>query len=298
MYRGWLKLWRKIEDSPLLSYDKDTEISVYRLLRKVNYTKGVKDGVTIHPGQWMTSFDEMAKLFDVSVRRARTIVKRMEKHEFVTRKSTKQGTIVSICNWGTYQQDRQTECQTECQTTDKRPTNDRQVLKKGRREEGKKIKNNTNTPLTPQGEDLSENTEKEVSTEKPVKRKRHAYTEAFERFWKAYPLNVAKHFAFKAWGKIPAEDHEHVIEAARAFAKASAGNAGKFTPHPATWLNKGRYDDDRAEWEKGGETRGKMTVADAASSPGVTFDKNHKYRNDDGFFSNMPTTGPDTRGEK
>lgn len=36
----------------------------------------------------------------------------------------------------------------------------------------------------------------------------------------------------------------------RAFAASPAGNAGKFTPHAATWFADGRYDDDPAGWER------------------------------------------------
>lgn len=35
-----------------------------------------------------------------------------------------------------------------------------------------------------------------------------------------------------------------------AFARSPAGRAGKFTPHPATWFNQGRYDDDDAAWQR------------------------------------------------
>ena len=40
-----------------------------------------------------------------------------------------------------------------------------------------------------------------------------------------------------------------------AFAKSPAGKAGRFTPHPATWYNKGRYDDDPATWNRVEESR-------------------------------------------
>jgi len=36
----------------------------------------------------------------------------------------------------------------------------------------------------------------------------------------------------------------------KAFATSPAGQAGKFTPHPATWFNGGRYEDDDAEWAR------------------------------------------------
>lgn len=42
--------------------------------------------------------------------------------------------------------------------------------------------------------------------------------------------------------------HSRVIE----FAKSPSGNAGKFTPHPATWFNQDRYLDDPKQWSSTG----------------------------------------------
>jgi len=36
----------------------------------------------------------------------------------------------------------------------------------------------------------------------------------------------------------------------RAFAASPAGNAGKYTPHAATWFSDGRYDDPPEAWER------------------------------------------------
>jgi hypothetical protein len=43
-----------------------------------------------------------------------------------------------------------------------------------------------------------------------------------------------------------------------AYAASDAGNAGKFTPHPATWFNAGRFDDDPAEWQEKKTENGAM----------------------------------------
>jgi len=47
-------------------------------------------------------------------------------------------------------------------------------------------------------------------------------------------------------------DKEQVIlflaQAAAEFSQSPAGNRGEYTPHPATWFNKGRYFDDRRNW--------------------------------------------------
>jgi len=43
---------------------------------------------------------------------------------------------------------------------------------------------------------------------------------------------------------------EWLLDRVRAFAASPAGQAGQFTPHPTTWFNQGRYDDDEAEWSR------------------------------------------------
>ena len=37
------------------------------------------------------------------------------------------------------------------------------------------------------------------------------------------------------------------------FAKSAAGQRGEYTPHPSTWFNQGRYNDDPKEWERNNE---------------------------------------------
>ena len=41
-----------------------------------------------------------------------------------------------------------------------------------------------------------------------------------------------------------------LLEAAKAYAVAKAGCDVQYVPHGATWLNGGRYDDDRSLWER------------------------------------------------
>lgn len=82
----------------------------------------------------------------------------------------------------------------------------------------------------------------------------------FAGFWEACPNKEGKKAAEKAWAKardsIAREKGISRIEAARwltgrmrTFATTPKGQAGKFCPMPATWLNQGRYDDDDEVWQ-------------------------------------------------
>lgn len=80
----------------------------------------------------------------------------------------------------------------------------------------------------------------------------------FDQFWSNYPLKVGKTECRKAFEKLP--DKAHVIAAAKEYGAAVAlwkDEDRKFIPHPATWLNQGRYDDDRATWQRNAQPKDK-----------------------------------------
>lgn len=69
---------------------------------------------------------------------------------------------------------------------------------------------------------------------------------AFEQFWKAYPRKTAQAQALKAWQKIkkdlpPIDELVAIIERQKAW---STFANSKYIPHPATWLNGGRWLDE------------------------------------------------------
>jgi len=75
-------------------------------------------------------------------------------------------------------------------------------------------------------------------------RKPADYPPAFETFWDDYPRKVGKKAACRAWTKAVktiTADELH----ARLLDRLPELNArdDRYRPHPATWLNEGRYDD-------------------------------------------------------
>ena len=93
--------------------------------------------------------------------------------------------------------------------------------------------------------------------------------------YQAYPRKVGKTNALaaiqKALAKIselpepPADSTAWLLERVQKFASSPAGQRGKFTPHPATWFNGGRYEDDEADWFRGEEHTGSATRISAVS---------------------------------
>jgi len=72
----------------------------------------------------------------------------------------------------------------------------------------------------------------------------------FDQFWAAYPKHVAKQGAVKAWQKItpePTQDFISMLVDRIETAKNSESwrkNGGEFIPHPSTWLNSRRWEDE------------------------------------------------------
>lgn len=80
----------------------------------------------------------------------------------------------------------------------------------------------------------------------PLKQSEHDGN--FERFWFAYPRKVGKGEARKVWKKLRPSDAltDTIIDAVRRQRSWLdwTKDAGKFIPHPATWLNQTRWEDD------------------------------------------------------
>ena len=69
----------------------------------------------------------------------------------------------------------------------------------------------------------------------------------FEVFYAAYPRKVGRGAALKAWAKLePDEALQAQILGALAAQHPHLDRRenGRFIPHPSTWLNEGRWDDE------------------------------------------------------
>lgn len=71
----------------------------------------------------------------------------------------------------------------------------------------------------------------------------------FDHFWCIYPRRVAKRAALKAWEKEmrSGTTPEEIIEGLRRQLAHLSAKEAQFIPHPATWLNQGRWEDEVTE---------------------------------------------------
>lgn len=87
----------------------------------------------------------------------------------------------------------------------------------------------------------------------------------FSIFWNAVPNKVGRRGAEKAYNAAvrvlesrgELDPHGLLLSAVTLFAASPIGRGEtQFIPHPATWLNNGRYDDDPSTWVRRNDPRG------------------------------------------
>jgi len=74
---------------------------------------------------------------------------------------------------------------------------------------------------------------------------RHVASEGFNEFWNEYPRKIAKVDAQRAWVKIHPQ-LEDVLNGVRAWKNTDqwTREGGRYIPHPATFLNQRRWEDE------------------------------------------------------
>ena len=81
----------------------------------------------------------------------------------------------------------------------------------------------------------------------------------FESFWNEYPKKVSKQEAIKAFNKLEPDTTllDTILEALRTQKRSSdwTRDNGQYIPHPATWLNQRRWEDEGTQIEPQEEDR-------------------------------------------
>lgn len=195
MNNGWIKLHRRLTEWEWYNDSQTVHLFIHILL-KANHSEKKWRGVTVKSGQFITSRDKLSSETGISVRSIRTILNRLKATNEVTNETTNKYTIVTVCNWESYQSiigedDQQSDHQPVTQPTNNRPATDQQPTT------NKNDKNDKNVE------------EQKKETPKPPKGANSGYTAEFEYFWKAYGKKGSKANAFKRWKKLkPEEKHD------------------------------------------------------------------------------------------
>lgn len=137
MHRGYLKLWRKLEDSGLLQIPNTYALFTFLLLKAAHKPKkiGTPHGVVeLQRGEYISGRIELALALKQSERQVRTSLDRLKEMDILTIKSTSRYSIYTIVKYEDYQTCDQPATSTaptdDQQTTSGRPADDQQATTK------------------------------------------------------------------------------------------------------------------------------------------------------------------------
>lgn len=108
---GWIKLYRELLDKPIwFESTAEQKVILVTLLLMANHDgrQWEWQGQQYYagPGQFVTSLSKIAEKAGpgISMQNVRTALKRFEKFNFLTNQSTKVNRLITIVNWGFYQE--------------------------------------------------------------------------------------------------------------------------------------------------------------------------------------------------
>ncbi|MFA6989987.1 MAG: hypothetical protein WC197_07955, partial [Candidatus Gastranaerophilaceae bacterium] len=82
-----------------------------------------------------------------------------------------------------------------------------------------------------------------------VKERKVIVNDGFDIFWKAYPRKVNKREAAEKWNKAKLPEMDVILKAIEVQKNTDGWKKedGKYIPHPSTWINKERWNDEIKE---------------------------------------------------
>lgn len=127
MHRGYIKIWRKIEDSGLLQMHGTLALFMVMLLRAAY--KPCRIGlIDLDRGQLSAGRFQLCEWSGLSEQSTRTSIKHLHDLNMITSKPTNKFTIYTIVNYGQYQDyDDTTNQQSNQQLTNNQPTTNQQL---------------------------------------------------------------------------------------------------------------------------------------------------------------------------
>ena len=107
---SWIKLYRKITDNTAWAQGSNVQrVLMIVLLTKAWWTSGkflwAGRVIEMQPGQLITTLSELAEACNASIKEIRTSLEHLKTLDFAACQGASRGTLITIVNWGKYQQD-------------------------------------------------------------------------------------------------------------------------------------------------------------------------------------------------
>lgn len=212
---GYIKLHRSITKWEWYQ-DANTARLFIHLLLTVNHTPQKWRGIVVERGQRVASYDVLSRELKVSKQSIRTAINHLKSTGELTLTTTPKFGLYTINNYEKYQDVTQS-LTLDQHTANTQPTHNQHQSKNDKND--KKDKNNI--------------------------------LAHFEAFWGVYPKKVGKQDALKKWNAIKPDDDlfDKIIKAVESQKKGDGWKKenGRYIPYPATWLNRGDWDNETPE---------------------------------------------------
>ena len=219
--RGYIKLYRKMQENFLWKERREFSkaeawIDILWEIQHDPEPQNVQLGwkvVQVNQGQTIKSLETWAKRWNWSKSRVWRFLKLLHSQSMIRYENETKTIRITVLNYWKY--------------AGQRNENETKVKRK---------RNGSETEVKPDKNDKNVKNNKDTGD----------YPDDFEKWWQEYPKKKAKKAAFKAWQN--AKDKpglDKLVKAVQIQRKSRDWNKenGRYIPHPATWLNQGRWED-------------------------------------------------------
>ena len=107
MKEGWIKMYRKIEDNPIVCKDNDYfrvwHHLLYNASHQSQYVVFNNEKIEIKPGQYITGRKQISEECNISESKTERILKWFENDHQIEQQTSTKGRLITIVNWEKYQ---------------------------------------------------------------------------------------------------------------------------------------------------------------------------------------------------
>lgn len=218
---GWFAMNRAIFTHPIFEGRPDRIAAWAWIIATAAWQDTRQDAsgktVTVNRGQLLTSYRQMSKATGVSVKSLRNLIERLQGEDAIGTDTGTGRLLITVRNYDKYQAADGSRGTARAQQGHSKGTQKKQGNK------GTKIREAKASLLAT---DL---------------------TSEFDQFWECVPRKVGKDGARAAFSKARQKASlDELLDGMRRYAREREGQDAQYTAHPASWLNKGRWQDEDA----------------------------------------------------
>lgn len=237
MAQGWISLNRELMNHWVWDCEFSAGQAWVDLLLYANHSQAklmIKGQlIEVNRGQQARSELTLSKAWKWSRNKVRRFLKNLEKDGMIELKSGHLTTVITICNYDSFQSNDTAGDTTKGQQSKQQKDNSRNTNNNVNNE------NNENKPLD----------QSKIAREELIQ-------SSFDYWWKAYPTKTARKASFKKWQSITkkmddnivTELTNHIVADVKFRLDGLANGDDRFIGfdrlHPSTYLNQERYNDD------------------------------------------------------